>query len=162
MGLFSTKRSNTLPSMVASSKESVSKAWSVTKGERKDNLNRAGYRMKTTVLLVTCIAMGVAFGWDAAAADTVKIGFNYPQTGPYAAEGLDQWRGAQMAVDEINTSGGIQGRQIELLIRDSKSEPQTAEQNALDLIDKGVSMMFGGASSGVAVAVGNVAHDKNV
>jgi hypothetical protein len=41
-GLFSTKRSNTLPSVVASSKESVSKAWSVTKGEQEDHLNRAG------------------------------------------------------------------------------------------------------------------------
>ena len=120
------------------------------------------HRIKKTVLLVAGIVIGVACGWNATAADTVKIGFNYPQTGPYAAEGLDQLRGAQMAMDEINASGGIQGRQIELLIRDSKSEPKTAEQNALDLIDKGVSMIFGGASSAVAVAVGKVAHDKNV
>jgi hypothetical protein len=42
MGLFSTKRSNTLPSMVASSRKSESKALSVTKGEREDHLNRAG------------------------------------------------------------------------------------------------------------------------
>src|SRR5713101_8549373 len=42
MGLFSTKRANTLPSMVASSRESVSKAWSVTNGEWEDHLNRAG------------------------------------------------------------------------------------------------------------------------
>src|SRR6266446_276587 len=42
IGLFSTKRANTLPSMVASSRESVSKAWSVTKREREDHLNRAG------------------------------------------------------------------------------------------------------------------------
>src|SRR3977135_3142789 len=41
-GLFSTKRANTLPSMVASSRESVSKACSVTNGEREDHLNRAG------------------------------------------------------------------------------------------------------------------------
>src|SRR5258708_5620781 len=42
MGLFSIKRSKTLPSMVASSRESVSKACSVTKGEREEHLNRAG------------------------------------------------------------------------------------------------------------------------
>src|SRR2546428_13483603 len=40
-GLLSTKRANTLPSMVASSRESVSKAWSVTNGEQEDHLNRA-------------------------------------------------------------------------------------------------------------------------
>src|SRR5262245_64931633 len=42
MGLFSTKRANTVPSMVASSRASVSKACRVTKGEREDHLNRAG------------------------------------------------------------------------------------------------------------------------
>src|SRR5215475_1153189 len=42
IGLFSTKRANTLPSMVASSRVSVSKAWSVTNGEREAHLNRAG------------------------------------------------------------------------------------------------------------------------
>src|SRR5207249_2993256 len=41
MGLFSTKRANTLPSMVASSSEFLSKAWSVTNGEREGHLNRA-------------------------------------------------------------------------------------------------------------------------
>jgi hypothetical protein len=50
MGLFSTKRANTLPSMVASFRESVSKAWSVTNGEREDHLNRAGpEHLPTTV-----------------------------------------------------------------------------------------------------------------
>src|SRR5712691_10486282 len=48
--LFSTKRSNTLPNMVASSKESASKAWSVTKGERKDHLNRAARYTKAAGL----------------------------------------------------------------------------------------------------------------
>jgi hypothetical protein len=42
MGLFSTKRSNTLPSMVTSSRASVEKACSVTNGERANHLNRAG------------------------------------------------------------------------------------------------------------------------
>src|SRR5438128_8316778 len=42
MGLFSTKRANTLPSMVASSSECVSKACSVTNREREGHLNRAG------------------------------------------------------------------------------------------------------------------------
>src|SRR5574341_1899563 len=42
IGLFSTKRANTLPSMVASSRVSVSKACSVTNREREDHLNRAG------------------------------------------------------------------------------------------------------------------------
>src|SRR5882672_541053 len=42
MGLFSTKRSKTLPSMVTSPRECVEKVSSVTSGEREDHLNRAG------------------------------------------------------------------------------------------------------------------------
>jgi branched-chain amino acid transport system substrate-binding protein len=98
----------------------------------------------------------------AAAAEPVKIGFNYPKTGPYAAEGLDQLRGAEMAVDDINSTGGILGRKIELLVRDSKSDPKVSEQNALELVVNGATMIFGGASSGVAVAVGKVAHQHNI
>src|SRR6266851_6784544 len=52
MGLFSTKRSNTLPSMVASFRVSVSKARSVAEGEREDHLNRAAFLDITIGLLV--------------------------------------------------------------------------------------------------------------
>ena len=45
--------------------------------------------------------------------DTVKIALNYPKTGPYSVQGLDQWRAAQLAIKEINASGGILGKQIE-------------------------------------------------
>ena len=42
----------------------------------------------------------------------VKIGLNYPETGPYAAQGLDQFRAAKMALEEINASGGIGGEKV--------------------------------------------------
>src|SRR5262249_36654175 len=45
-GLFSTKRSKTLPSMMTSSRECVEKVSSVTSGEREHHLNGAGYRGK--------------------------------------------------------------------------------------------------------------------
>ncbi|MBN1553989.1 MAG: ABC transporter substrate-binding protein [Phycisphaerae bacterium] len=97
------------------------------------------------------------------AQDTVKIGLNYPETGPYAVQGLDQLRAAQLAVEEINAAGGILGKKIELVTRDSKSQADLSKQNARDLIEKEkVSMVFGGSSSGVAIAVGSVCDMNNI
>ena len=97
------------------------------------------------------------------AAETFKIGLNYPETGPYAAMGLDQLRAAQMATEEINAAGGIDGLPVELVIRDSKSNAQVSTDNARELIDKeGVKMIFGGSSSGVAIAVGKVCQEAGI
>lgn len=83
----------------------------------------------------------------------VPIGFNYPQTGPYAIEGEDQLRGANLAVDEINTKDGILGNKILLIKRDSASDVLKTQDNVNNLIaEEGVKMVFGGASSAVAIA----------
>lgn len=100
---------------------------------------------------------------QAYAQETVKIGLNYPETGPYSVQGLDQFRAATMAAEEINAAGGIMGKKIELVTRDSKSNAPLSTQNATELIDRDkVSMIFGGSSSGVAVAVGDVCQARGV
>lgn len=100
--------------------------------------------------------------YDAPAAEVLKIGLNYPETGPYAKQGLDQRRAADLALEEINAAGGILGRKIQLVYRDTKSNPKIAKANAIDLFDKeGVPMIFGGSSSAVAIATGEVALQKN-
>jgi len=99
----------------------------------------------------------------ARAADSVKIGLNYPKTGPYFQQGLDQLRAALLATDEINAAGGILGRRIELVIRDSQSNPEIGKRNALELIEQhDAKMIFGGSSTGVALAVGEIAQQKGV
>lgn len=100
--------------------------------------------------------------WQTADA-VVKLGLNYPKTGPYATMGLDQLRAAEMAVAEINAAGGIGGEPVELVWRDSQSKADVSRANAADLIDnEGCAMIFGGSSSGVAVAVGEVCQQKGV
>lgn len=97
------------------------------------------------------------------AGDVVKLGMNYPETGPYSVQGLDQYRAANLAVEEINAAGGILGKQVELVYRDSKSNADASKVNVTEMIDKdGVQMVFGGSSSGVAVAVGGICQQKGV
>jgi branched-chain amino acid transport system substrate-binding protein len=91
----------------------------------------------------------------------VVIGLNAPELGPYGKEGMDQRRAAEMAVEEINAEGGILGKKIKLVQRDTKSNPRIAKENAIELFEKeGAQMIFGGASSAVALVVGKVAKMK--
>lgn len=99
---------------------------------------------------------------DAADQDYVKIGLNYPVTGPYHKQGLDQKRAADIAVEEINAAGGILGKKVQLVPRDTASNAKIAAKNAAELYDaEGVPMILGGVSSAVAIATGEVALQKN-
>ncbi len=114
---------------------------------------------RVTLVLIVGLTLLLA----ATAFCEIKVGLNYPATGPYAVMGLDQLRCAEMAIAEINASGGINGQKVVLVTRDSKSQAPLSKQNAADLIDnEGVKMVFGGSSSGVAIAVGEVCKEKGV
>jgi ABC-type branched-subunit amino acid transport system substrate-binding protein len=95
--------------------------------------------------------------------DVVRIGMNYPETGPYEVQGLAQKRAAEMALEEINAAGGILGKKVEILYKDSQSKNDVTTANVSELIDKHkVSMVFGGSSSGVAIAAGKVCQAKGI
>lgn len=92
---------------------------------------------------------------------TVNIGLNYPASGPYEILGKPQFEAAKIAVEEINEKGGIMGRQLNLITKDSKSQPYLSGRNVEGLIDQdNCEMIFGGVSSAVAIAGGNVAKDR--
>ncbi len=112
---------------------------------------------------ILLLFMGVVLNGSGALAlaDTVKIGLNYPASGPYWIMGLAQNSAANMAVEEINAAGGILGNTIELVRRDSKSKTDVTTQNINDLIDnQKVKMVFGGSSSAVAVTAGAICQQK--
>ncbi|MCP3901805.1 MAG: ABC transporter substrate-binding protein, partial [Desulfobacteraceae bacterium] len=94
-------------------------------------------------------------------ADSVKIGLNYPQTGPYSVQGLAQLNAAKMAVEEINTLGGILGKKVIMVTKDTQSKSSISTTNVLEFIDKEkCEMVFGGASSAVAIAGGKAAKSR--
>ncbi|NQZ59068.1 MAG: substrate-binding protein [Lentisphaeraceae bacterium] len=115
--------------------------------------------MRNLATIITALIFGLFT--TLAAEEMVNIGLNYPRTGPYSVIGLDQLRASQLAVKEINDSGGIMGKKIKLHITDSISKPAVSVKNVTDLIDnKNCEMILGGSSSGVAVAVGKVCQAK--
>ncbi|SNC59628.1 amino acid/amide ABC transporter substrate-binding protein, HAAT family (TC 3.A.1.4.-) [Marinobacter sp. es.048] len=91
-------------------------------------------------------------------AESIKLGFNYPKSGRYKDLGLQQRLGAFLAVEEINKAGGILGRDVELVIRNTRGSPERGVSNTEELIrQENVNMVFGGASSSVAIASGKMA-----
>ena len=121
-------------------------------------IKRENKKIVKSALILLSILLFISTGASAA---VVKIGLNYPKTGPYSVQGLAQLRAAEMAVDEINQAGGILGRNVELVIRDSQSKADLAKKNVEDLIDnEGVEMILGGSSSAVAIAGGKAAKSR--
>ena len=90
--------------------------------------------MRKSVLLAGLAALVVVLltGWtfqpavSLAAGDVVKIGLSAPLTGDWAEYGNDFKRSCQMVVDRINRMGGIHGKQVELVIEDSRGDPKEA------------------------------------
>lgn len=96
------------------------------------------------------------------AQEVLKIGLNYPQSGRYEYLGLQQRMGAFLAVDEINEAGGIMGRPVELVIRNTRLDPKRGVANVEEMIDDhDVQMLFGGVSSAVAIASGKAAKKRD-
>lgn len=112
--------------------------------------------------LTAALALVAAFGSLAQAAEPITLGLNYPRTGPYKEEGLAQMRGALLAIDEINASGGVLGRPLRLISKDTASRPEKAVRNVDELAADGAAMLFGGASSAVAIAAGQRAAEKKL
>ena len=89
-----------------------------------------------------------------AAKDPIQVGYLPALTGPSSSTGIGINRGLQLAVKEINDAGGIDGRQIELITRDTQSDPTKAVNGAAELTrGQKVSVVFGPVNSGESLAV---------
>jgi branched-chain amino acid transport system substrate-binding protein len=114
------------------------------------------------VLALACAAAALA-PLAAAANEPIKIGFPIPLSGPTAVYGEPILKGAQMAVAEINARGGVLGRKLELLSRDSKANADEAVRLARELIIKNnVDFLVGTLTSAEAPAVSTVAKENKI
>jgi len=99
----------------------------------------------------------------ALAGDTIKIGGSLCMTGIQAPLDEPAYRGAQLAVDYINSQGGVLGKQLEFINLDGKSDPVTVGNNGVQLVQEGVAAIiapsdfdFGGPASREAQKAGIV------
>ena len=110
---------------------------------------RQALKSASAAVLATTIAKPAI-----AAKDPILIGYLPALTGPSSSTGIGINRGVQLAVQEINNAGGVDGRQIELIVRDTQSDPTKAVNGAAELTrGQKVNFVFGPVNSGEALAV---------
>ena len=113
--------------------------------------------------LILLLAALLALPLSAEAQKPIKVGVPLPLSGPPALFGEPASKGAQMYVDELNAKGGVLGRKIELLIRDSKADANEAVRVSRELILKeNVDFLMGTLTSAEGPAVSVVAKENKI
>ncbi len=88
-----------------------------------------------------------------ASSEPIKIGFLPALTGPSSSTGIAINRGTVLAINEINAAGGVNGRKLELIVRDTQSDPTKAVNGATELTRREkVQVIWGPLNSGEALA----------
>ena len=114
--------------------------------------------MKKLVSVVLLVAMCVCFMAGCGSTDTkgeavFKLGSCGPITGDAAIYGQAVMNGAQIAVDEINAAGGINGVKVEYKFEDDVADGETAVNAYNKLMDWGMQVMVGPVTTGAAISV---------
>jgi len=109
--------------------------------------------MKTCFVKLAIASVVLSFSGFAAAADTIKIGVDGPFTGGSSSMGVSMRDGVRLATEEINKSGGVLGRKLQLVERDDEAKNERGVQIAQELINKEkVTAVVGYINTGVALA----------
>ena len=98
-------------------------------------------------------AAALAWAAGAVAQDTIRIGWLSSLTGPLSSAAIAENQGVQFAVEEINKAGGVNGRKLELITRDTAGDPTKAVNLAKQLaFTEKVHFIIGPVNSGESLA----------
>ncbi len=107
-------------------------------------------------------ADSTAEGTENATGGTLKIGGIGPLTGSAAVYGTAVANAAQLAVDEVNAAGGVNGMQLELNFQDDECDAEKSVNAYNTLKDWGMQMLVGSVTSGCSIAVSEYTKDDNM
>ena len=125
--------------------------------------SKKSLRLACAVLGATLLSSVFAGCGSKESGDTIKVGANFELTGNVANYGNATIEGLQLAIDEANEAGGINGKKIELVSVDDKSEAAESINAATKLIsDDDVKIIVGPATTGLVLAETQTATDAKV
>lgn len=111
--------------------------------------------LMTASCLAGCSNEGAQSGGDGGQGGTLLIGGVGPLTGDYSTYGVSVQNGAQIAVDEINKAGGVNGVKLELKFQDDETDATKAVNAYNTLMDAGMKVSLGAVTSAACIAVAN-------
>ena len=129
-------------------------------------MKKRGYLFLLVALLaVALVAAGCGGAKETpkdASGDTVKIGFLGGKTGGHAHYGNETLKGMQMAVEDINKAGGVNGKKLEIIEGDHGSNTSEAANVTQKLITQKVSAIVGDPTTGITKAAAAIAQPAKV
>ena len=126
-------------------------------------LKKAASIVLASAMVVSLAACGSSNDKGSSAdTDTFKIGGIGPTTGDNAIYGTAVKNGIQLAVDEINAAGGINGKQIEYKFEDDQSDAEKSVNAYNTLKDWGMQMLVGTTTTAPCIAVAGKTASDNV
>lgn len=117
-------------------------------------------RMTRLVAAISLLAIALAGvgcgnsdsnGSDTSSSNNFRVGLEAPLTGEQSNLGKGMLKGAQLAAAELNTSGGILGKHVEVVPIDDAADPETGVEAAESAIDEGLDGVVGPYNSGVGI-----------
>lgn len=122
-------------------------------------MKRSYLKVLVTVSAITLI-LSLSLAGPVFAADTIRIGWTADMPGVGATFYASQKKALELFIEETNAAGGVLGKKLELIIRDSKLKPDVGATMARELVlSEKCEFLIGPTSSGVALAVTKVAKE---
>ncbi len=90
------------------------------------NNKRQSWQWITAIIVIVAIVLVITLWPSGSTTEVIKIGFTGPLTGDIASWGQNALAGVTLAVNEINSSGGIEGKQVKVFVEDDKAGPDAA------------------------------------
>ena len=123
---------------------------------------KKGKIMKTIITGAAMMFTACGGQKETAENTVIKVGGLAPLTGSLAIYGVTTTNGAQLAVEEINKNGGINGKQIEYIVLDTKGDATESVMAYNKLVDTNVAAVIGDITSKPTVAVAEIAAQDNM
>ena len=116
---------------------------------------------RRAAILATAAVITLGISGGSKAAETIRIGLSAALTGPAAFVGVSIRRGAEMAIDAVNAKGGVNGKKLELVIRDDEHNPVKTVANHRELVEREkVVVMLGTTNSAAMLATAPIINDE--
>src|ERR1051326_7408693 len=119
-----------------------------------------GRRLLTASLATLAVLVIGACGSASSAGGggVIKVGITGPFTGPYADPGSAIRNAGELAIEDINASGGVNGRQLQAVAEDDACDAQQGTQAAEKMLTEGIIAIVGGYCSGASIPESDILH----
>lgn len=124
------------------------------------NLFKKGMALVVVVMFVVCSLFVTSCGKNKKT--EIVIGMSGPLTGPAASYGIAVQKSAQLAVDEINAAGGLNGYKFKLVATDDQHDPSKVSTNYATMLEQGMQVSIGCVTTKPCLEFSKLSKEDNI